>query len=112
MPLKAPTHAALLREQHPELAPHRAPLDDRAAESKRLYASSRWLRLRRVVLAKRPLCEACLRAGVTMQANEVNHRVALRDGGAPFDEANLELLCKPCHSRATQTEQAARRRAL
>ncbi len=28
---------------------------------------------------------------------DVHHRIALRDGGAPYDPDNLEALCRPCH---------------
>ena len=39
---------------------------------------------------------------------EVHHRVALEDGGAPYDLANLVALCVPCHQKQTRRQVAAR----
>jgi 5-methylcytosine-specific restriction protein A len=30
-----------------------------------------------------------------------DHIIELRDGGAPFDESNIRLLCGSCHTRKT-----------
>ena len=66
---------------------------------RRLYASKAWRRVREVKLAMDPLCERCKANGRIEAATEVHHRIAVRDGGDPFDVAGLESLCKPCHSR-------------
>src|SRR5215207_8798548 len=79
-------------------------------ERNRFYARKRWAMTRKAKLFRNPLCElehpGCL--GI---ANEVHHRIAMEDGGAEYDMANLVSACKPCHSRATRAEQAARRAA-
>jgi 5-methylcytosine-specific restriction protein A len=62
----------------------------------KLYSSKAW---RKVKLSMDPLCERCRLMGLLKPATEVHHRIAVRDGGDPFDVAGLESLCKPCHSR-------------
>lgn len=37
-------------------------------------------------------------------ATEADHVVPIADGGARLDEANLQPLCKGCHSRKTLAE--------
>ena len=36
----------------------------------------------------------------------VDHRVELKDGGAPLDRANVWVLCGSCHTRKTLAERA------
>ena len=38
----------------------------------------------------------------------VDHRVELKDGGAPLDRRNVWLLCGSCHTRKTVAERARR----
>ncbi len=59
--------------------------------------TSAWRKLRAAFLASHPFCESpgCLNA-----ATEVDHKLALRKGGT-HDEANLQALCRSCHSRKT-----------
>ena len=45
-----------------------------------------------------------------MSATEVDHILPLEDGGAVYDEANLQPLCKPHHSRKTARDKANRQR--
>ena len=65
----------------------------------KLYSSKAWRKVRKVKLAMDPLCERCKMKGLLKPATEVHHRIAVRDGGDPFDVDRLESLCKPCHSR-------------
>lgn len=58
-----------------------------------------WRALRADVLRRHPRC-AC-----GSKATEVDHLVAIRDGGARLDPKNLRTMCKPCHSRRTATDQ-------
>jgi 5-methylcytosine-specific restriction protein A len=62
-----------------------------------------WLGIRRAVLLEEPFCRACLAAGRTTYAREVDHIVPKRAGGSD-DRTNLQALCKPCHSRKTAAE--------
>ena len=52
--------------------------------------------LRRRLLSAQPLCVACQRAGRLNLASELDHIVALVNGGGN-EEENLQGLCAPCH---------------
>ena len=65
-----------------------------------IYNSARWQRVRDLKLRETPLCEYCP-AGRRKQATEVDHFIAIEDGGAPFALSNLRSACKPCHSQKT-----------
>jgi 5-methylcytosine-specific restriction endonuclease McrA len=69
-----------------------------------MYASKRWAMFRRAKLNRDPICEICDAA----LANEVHHKVAMEDGGAPYSFANVVSTCKPCHSRETMRERHER----
>jgi hypothetical protein len=45
----------------------------------------------------------CQRCGGN-RSLDVHHRVALKDGGAPYDPTNLEVLCRSCHRDADKTD--------
>ena len=105
MPTKPPTHKpagrpATTRKHQP---------DTRQSASKRGY-DRKWQRVRAIKLSSDPLCERCERHGIVEPATEVHHRIALADGGERLDTANLESLCKRCHSAHTMREAAMRRR--
>lgn len=51
-----------------------------------------WRRLRAAVLLVEPMCRLCGAA-----ATEVDHIVALADGGAELDVLNVRPLCAACH---------------
>lgn len=51
-------------------------------------------------------CVRCSRAGRL----EADHIVPVVDGGAVFDLANVQTLCRGCHRDKTRAEAAARRR--
>ena len=44
-------------------------------------------------------CEVarCGSHGIRGGRLQVHHRIKLADGGAPFDLANLKVLCRACH---------------
>ena len=56
--------------------------------------------MRRTILKEHPWCQQC---GVNM-ATDIHHVVALADGGDPYDKAQLQGLCKRCHSAVTARE--------
>jgi 5-methylcytosine-specific restriction protein A len=85
--------------------------EDHAREDRRRYDAARggssargygarWRKLRRIVLAKHPFCQA---PGCTAPATEVDHIVP-RVRGGDDREANLQALCKACHSAKTARE--------
>lgn len=67
-------------------------------------ATSAWRRVRRAVLKRDGFrCVECGGAG-----DEVDHRVELIDGGAPFDPTNLRTLCAACHDTKSSEARYAR----
>ena len=60
-----------------------------------------WQKVRLEHLSKHPLCVACGLRGIDRAANQVHHKVSLRQGGSNEDD-NLMSLCKSCHSRITR----------
>ncbi len=73
----------------------------RSGDSKNYQGA--WPKIRRMHLNRNPLCVACESRGQITAANEVDHIIPLSQGGT-HDEANLQSLCKPCHSRKTARE--------
>jgi 5-methylcytosine-specific restriction protein A len=70
-----------------------------------------WRRLRRMHLNSNPLCVFHWRLGVPVVATVVDHIESIQE--APerrLDPTNLQSLCKPCHDKVRQREQAAERR--
>lgn len=65
------------------------------------YSSNEWRKTRAAYLRKHPWCQTCLLIGIKARAQEVDHRTAIRAGGAPFAESNLCGLCKRHHSQKT-----------
>lgn len=57
----------------------------------------------RIVRRDKGLCQRCLRKGRYTEGHEVDHIVALINGGPDTDE-NKELLCLPCHAEKTRED--------
>lgn len=78
--------------------------DERRSGTKlRSMYDRKWRRRREAKLVKNPLCEECERQGLLTLANEVDHVIPHRGDRELFDDdANLQSLCKPCHSRKTK----------
>ncbi|MBP7619319.1 MAG: HNH endonuclease [Gemmatimonadales bacterium] len=84
------------------LAPRVRPLP-KVAE--RFYLSPEWRGLAARIKRKRgAVCERC---GSDHRVI-ADHIVELKDGGAPLDEANIELLCQAHHNAKTAAARAAR----
>lgn len=74
---------------------------------KRGYGAA-WDRLRKVIIARDDaLCQMCLARGVTTPGNHVDHIKPKAQGGSD-DPTNLRLLCKSCHSRASNEQRGFR----
>ena len=72
----------------------------------KMIHTTQWLKLRRDVLTKHPLCESCREAGVLTPAVEVHHIVPVEDGLSKrekerlmFSPSNLRALCHACHAK-------------
>ena len=73
---------------------HEAPRAPRLSPSRRGYGHE-WQKLRKMVLARSPLCVRC-----NQPATDVDHIVAKSHGGT--DElTNLQTLCHKCHAKKT-----------
>lgn len=70
------------------------------------YTSPEWRALMASLKRKRPdCCERCGRTGTRLFGDHIHE---LKDGGAPLDESNVQLLCGSCHT--TKTAQARAKR--
>ena len=68
--------------------------------SRKIYQSKAWQWTRDEAIARagyRCEVERCGSFGIRGGRLEVHHRIRLCDGGAPFDLANLRVLCRACH---------------
>ena len=72
---------------------------DKGSRRERGYPAN-WEKLRKLILARDPLCMA----GHDALSTQVDHILPLERGGMNHD-TNLQGLCKPCHSAKTQIEQ-------
>ncbi len=72
---------------------------DKGARVK-LYHSKKWQTTRKAILFRDPICRVCTKALST----EVDHITPLSQGGAPWDVANLQGICGPCHVRKSGAE--------
>ena len=83
--------------------PIRRKPDKRESSSKRGY-DRRWEHLRLQFLRAYPLCKACEKEDRFTPAEQVDHIVPLRQGGARLDPSNLQSLCTTCHNSKTAKE--------
>jgi 5-methylcytosine-specific restriction protein A len=60
-------------------------------------------------LTLHPLCEPCRQAGRVTPAVQVDHIIAVEDGGSDADGENRQSICLACHREKTARER--RRRA-
>jgi 5-methylcytosine-specific restriction protein A len=81
--------------------PERKPYEGYRHNNTDFYQSRRWRSLRALKLQKDPLCEECMRKGVLVPAQMVDHIVPINKGGAPLDLNNLQSLCNHCHAVKT-----------
>lgn len=86
----------------------RKPIDlKNPAGRKKFYLSPEWQAIRRIKLVNNPFCEECVKEGVMIPAQDVHHRVDIKDDhtkAMKYD--NLQSLCKSCHSTITYNSNA------
>ena len=65
------------------------------------YYTVRWARLRKLVLARdKHICQRC-----GMLGNEIDHVTPwMSDDSRFWNQANLQTLCRKCHSKKTNEE--------
>ena len=66
--------------------------------------SRRWRRHSLAYRRAHPLCELCEADGFTVASDEVDHIIPRSDGGAIWDERNLQALCRGHHIAKTRTD--------
>ena len=85
-------------------------------EGNPLYTSPEWRSLVDKLIKKRGrICQGEKHKGnrdLTGRRVFGDHVKELRDGGAPLDPDNVELLCGSCHTAKTNRVRAARMRAI
>ena len=69
-------------------------------------SSARWRRTRARQIARQPWCGRCLHEGSSANPLTADHIVPVAEGGAVFDEANLQILCVECNRIKTREDQA------
>lgn len=69
-------------------------------------------RIRAKHFAQHPLCVHCLTKGRVTVATQLDHKVALTNGGKDFDEDpdNAQALCDECHEAKTREDLGQRKR--
>lgn len=109
---RIPTMKPMLRTVSTAIAV--VPRGDAAARSVKptlaFYGSAAWKAVRlEVQRACQRTCQGC---GKTDTRIYVDHKVELKDGGAPLDKRNLIGLCAVCHGKKTARERARRAGAI
>lgn len=96
---RCPAHAAKRRQAQ----------DERRGSARARGYDARWERLRRMHLARDPLCVFCRQLGRATAATVVDHiRPHRGDRALLLDADNLQSLCKRCHDSTKQRQEKAR----
>lgn len=88
-----------------------ATIDTRIAQpppkrSDPFYLTKPWRDLmRRLIVARGNVCQQCGRSDVRLFGDHIHE---LKDGGAPLDPANIQMLCGSCHTKKTVKSRALR----
>jgi len=91
-------------EEHKKLVDEQYNKYGRDDFSKSFYKGEMWLLVKKKHLDKSPFCVECLKNGVRKKARIVDHIIPMKEGGAAYDESNLQSLCWECHSRKSAKE--------
>jgi 5-methylcytosine-specific restriction enzyme A len=77
---------------------------DKVANS--FYRSKQWREAREIAIGlAHGYCAMC---PCRPRTPFVDHKVELQDGGAPYDQGNLQVLCGSCHTLKTAQQRAFR----
>ena len=87
-------------EKHKRLINRQYEKYERDPQTKYRY-NGRWKKIRDRYIRAHPLCEECMRKGMLVPAQMVDHIVPINKGGAPLDLNNLQSLCNHCHAVKT-----------
>jgi 5-methylcytosine-specific restriction protein A len=84
-------------------APQKKVYQQHAARDAR-YDGALWQAARKAQIARCPCCEACTRQGRVTAATVTDHITPVRLGGAFYDAANHQSLCRACHQAKSASE--------
>jgi 5-methylcytosine-specific restriction protein A len=84
--------------------PHQGRGGQRKHDSGFNYNTKAWEDIRALQLFNSPLCEECMRSGLTTTATVVDHIKQVKKGGAAMSLSNLQSLCKSCHNSKSGKE--------
>ena len=70
----------------------------------KFYQSTPWRKFSKIYKDKHPLCVMCESQGEVRIADVTDHIIRLKDGGLPYDEANLQSLCHSHHNQKSINE--------
>jgi len=75
-----------------------------AKDQNKLYSSMRWRKYRKALIDKQG--GKCVECGDTPESHKlhIDHIKPLADGGEPYNEQNLQILCVICHGKKTAKE--------
>jgi 5-methylcytosine-specific restriction enzyme A len=89
-----------IKQQPPRISIPTVEQSRRVKETEPFYKTPAWRRFAKNVVRKRgKICQLC-GVGVSKRVF-VDHVIELKDGGAPFDEDNVQVLCGSCHTWKT-----------
>ncbi len=80
------------------------PFQGRTNPNRDIYSSHQWRKLSEAIRSKEPLCRECKKQGVRTAAKVVDHIIPINQGGAAYDESNLQPLCSKCHQSKSGSE--------
>jgi hypothetical protein len=71
-------------------------------ETRRLYSTIRWARIRMAQLSAEPLCRMCAERGGVTPATVCDHATPHRGDADRFWDGPFQSLCAPCHNSDKQ----------
>lgn len=86
----------------------RKPFDRMKEKNQSFYNGTAWRRLSKAYKMKHPLCVNHKTCKGTVYI--VDHVKPINEGGAMYDEGNLQSLCKQCNAKKTGKQAYTRRR--
>ena len=93
----------------PHWVPERKPFNT-SVDNQKFYNSARWRKVALAFREKNPTCVHCEEKGIVKESEVTDHIKPITNGGAEYDEANLQALCHSCHNSKSGKEGANSRK--